>query len=103
MLVLLVIFLAISEPIVLVFIAWYFLNKSKSKNEFVYKKIPEINLNVSINSKELTGKYKNIIKYPETIYNSSQNDVKVKKSDGDLIPFNLTDSEKELLNMFYND
>jgi len=43
------------------------------------------------------------IKSPEYIYSTTSQDKPVRNSGGELIPFNLSEKEKELLNMFYND
>lgn len=42
---------------------------------------------------------------PESFYinNNSSNDRPVKRSGGNLIPFNMTDEEKSVLEMFYSD
>jgi len=43
------------------------------------------------------------IKSPEYIYSTTPQDEIVRNSGGELIPFNLSEKDKELLNMFYND
>ena len=86
------------EPIILILGAWFLLKK-------FYKPIPTVIRNeVRVLPQQEPTKYKVNIqerKYPETIYSSNSKDVEVHHSDGDLIPFNLSDGEKELLNMFY--
>ena len=42
-------------------------------------------------------------KSPESIYNRLTADTPVRKSGGNLVPYNLTEKEKEILEMFYGD
>ena len=42
-------------------------------------------------------------KQPENIYNVIESDKPAKKSGGNLIPYGLSESEKQILEMFYDD
>lgn len=60
-------------------------------NEIIIPKQEPLNYKVNIKER----------KYPEYIYNSNGGNIKVNDTGGELVPFNLSDGEKELLNMFY--
>ena len=78
----------------LVIIVWglYFIKKK------FYKKT---NTNIL---KDISPKYKKKEnEFYRRVYSSVPQDTLVNKSDGDLIPFNLSEKDKELLNMFYNE
>lgn len=90
----------ILQSLILIGGAWFLLNKFYKQSITTTNVI--INEPIQPIKSIIKGKYKNNEKFPETIYSSNQKDNIVRKSDGDLIPFNLSDREKDLLNMFYS-
>ena len=76
-------------------IGFYLINKKFSK--LINKK--------NSNVKKLKSKFykKPILKNNLGIYSSGEKDVKIENSNGDLVPYGMSNHEKELLNMFYND
>lgn len=56
------------------------------------------------NERELEKTLRQKFKSPEHIYNSGPFDeIPVKKSGGNLVPYGLNDEDKAILEMFYND
>lgn len=87
----LVILLVILEPIVLGIGTWFLFKK-------YYK---PLTTSVKIKKNELEKKDE--IRPPLKVYSSRNNETIVRNSGGELIPFNLSEQEKTLLNMFYNE
>jgi hypothetical protein len=91
------------ELIILVIIVYFVLKhfpKSKrlpvfNNNRNVMPEIIVIRDNVEKESR------KRMVKSPNYVYTTLQQD-RPAKSDGDLIPYGLTEKEKETLNMFYS-
>jgi len=76
----------------------YFIIK-KSLNSAMIEDI--VNLQPPIESLNL--EFINVKSENLGVYVSSENDVFVRKSDGNLVPFGLSDEEKKTLDMFYSD
>jgi len=84
------------NPIILILGVWFLLNKFNKPQSIIIKdEIRDVPMRTKsdVNIKRM--------KSPENIYSSNEYGVKVKDSGGELIPFNLSDEEKELLNSFY--
>jgi len=118
-LVLFVIFGILFEVIIIVGGVYLILKINKTKNitpEKIQVNVSDKNITSEIvrdgvksalqeieNEKKLEKTIKNKMKFSERVYSSSENDAVVRNTGGELIPFNLSQKEKELLNMFYND
>jgi hypothetical protein len=116
MLTLIVILIVALEPIILLLGVWFLLKKYYKPTQ------PSIKVDVSGRNvtpetirdgvksafqemeqeKEYQKERKNKIKFSERVYSSTESGVTVNNTGGDLVPFNLSDNDKELLNMFYN-
>ena len=46
--------------------------------------------------------HRNKMRFSERVYSNIPSDSPIKHSDGDLIPFDLSQEDKDLLNMFYS-
>jgi succinyl-CoA synthetase beta subunit len=121
LLLLLVIFGILFEVVILIGGVYLVLKLTKSKPQSITPEKIQVNVSGKIitsevvrdgvksalqeieNEKEFEKSLRDKMKTSERVYSSSESDVVVRNSGGDLIPFNLSNEEKEVLNMFYND